>query len=49
MNIKRYVSVGKSCIRFKKLEDLNLVILKKVLQAAAKNPGLQGVGASKKK
>jgi len=34
------VSVGKSCIRFKKLEDLNLDVLKKVLIAAAKNPGL---------
>jgi len=38
------VSVGKSCIRFKKLEDVNLPILKKVLQLAAKSPGLQGVG-----
>lgn len=34
------VSVGKSCIRFKKLEDLDLPALKKLLQAAAKNPGL---------
>ncbi len=34
------VSVGKSCIRFKKLEDINLPVLKKVLQLAAKNPGL---------
>jgi len=34
------VSVGKSCIRFKKLDDLNLDTLKKVLQKAAKNPGL---------
>lgn len=34
------VSVGKSCIRFKKLEDVNLPVLKKVIQAAAKNPGL---------
>lgn len=42
------VSVGKSCIRFKKLEDLNLDTLKKVLKAAAKNPGLMGVGASRK-
>lgn len=39
------VSVGKSCIRFKKLEDLNLPTLKKVLLLAAKNPGLKGVGA----
>jgi len=36
------VSVGRSCIRFKKLEDLNLPVLKKVLLAAAKNPGLIG-------
>ena len=34
------VSVGKSCIRFKKLDDVNLPVLKKVLLAAAKNPGL---------
>lgn len=30
------VSVGKSCIRFKKVEDVNLVELKKLLQKAAK-------------
>lgn len=41
------VSVGKSCIRFKKLEDLHLPTLKKVIQFAAKHPGLDGVGASK--
>lgn len=35
------VSVGKSCIRFKKLEDLNLDTLKKVLKIAAGNPGLR--------
>ena len=34
------VSVGKSCIRFKKLEDVNLPALKKVIQEAAKHPGL---------
>ncbi len=34
------VSVGKSCIRFRKLEDLNLPVLKKVLKEAAMNPGL---------
>ena len=34
------VSVGKSCIRFKKLGDLNLPVLKKVIKEAAKNPGL---------
>lgn len=39
------VSVGKSCIRFKKLEDLNLDVVKKVLKEAANNPGL--VGAKK--
>jgi len=35
------VSVGKSCIRFKKLEDVNLPVLAKVIQKAAKNPGLR--------
>lgn len=34
------VSVGKSCIRFKKLEDINLPTLKKVLELAANKPGL---------
>ena len=34
------VSVGKSCIRFKKVEDLNLKTLKKVLKIAEKSPGL---------
>jgi hypothetical protein len=34
------VSVGRSCIRFKKLEDLNMPALKKLLTRAAKNPGL---------
>jgi uncharacterized protein YdhG (YjbR/CyaY superfamily) len=43
------VDVGKSCIRIKKREDLDLPTLKKVIQFAAKNPGLEGVGASKKK
>src|SRR3989344_7804956 len=38
------VSVGKSCIRFKKLSDLNLVTLQKVIKAAEKNPGLVGAG-----
>lgn len=42
------VSVGKSCIRFKKLEDINLSVLKKVIKTAAKKPGLTGVGASAK-
>jgi hypothetical protein len=35
------VSVGKSCIRFKKIEDLNLPILKKILVQASKTPGLK--------
>ncbi len=43
------VSVGKSCIRFKKMSDLNLSGLEKVIKIAAKNPGLDGVGASAKK
>lgn len=34
------VKVGKSCISFKKLEDLNLKNLDKVLKLAAKSPGL---------
>jgi len=33
-------NVGKSCIRFKKLDDLNLDILKTVLQETEKKPGL---------
>lgn len=36
------VSVGKSCIGFKKLEDLNLKTLKKVIKLAEKSPGLAG-------
>lgn len=43
------VSVGKSCIRFKKIEDLNLDVLKQVLKIAEKNPSMEGVGATKKK
>lgn len=42
------VSVGKSCIRFKKLENLNLPELKKILQKAAKKPGLLGASEHKK-
>lgn len=34
------VSVGKSCIRLKSLEDVNLPVLKKIVKQAAKNPGL---------
>lgn len=33
------VSVGKSCIRFKKLEDVNLKILGKIIKEASDNPG----------
>ena len=43
------VSVGRSCIRFKKLEDLNLKTLEKVIKAAAKSPGLVGAKIGKKK
>lgn len=35
------VSVGKSCIRFKKREDVHLPTLKKVIAFAAKHPGLR--------
>jgi uncharacterized protein YdhG (YjbR/CyaY superfamily) len=43
------VSVGKSCIRFKKLEDVNLDMLKKVIKAADKNPGIACLYDKKKK
>ncbi|MCA9328783.1 DUF1801 domain-containing protein [Candidatus Saccharibacteria bacterium] len=36
------VNVGKSCIRFKKIGDLNLETVKKVLSEAEKMPGLVG-------
>ncbi|MDB5121606.1 MAG: hypothetical protein JWN56_2824 [Sphingobacteriales bacterium] len=36
------VSVGRSCIRIKKIEDVNLDTLKKVLQTGEKNPGVIG-------
>lgn len=35
------VSVGKSCIRFKKLEDIDLKALEKVIKLAAKKQGLK--------
>jgi hypothetical protein len=35
------VSVGKSCIRFKKIEDLNLEALKAVIKLAEKSPGYE--------
>lgn len=34
------VSVGKSCIRFKKLEDVNMETLRNVLKISAKQPGI---------
>ena len=34
------VSVGRSCIRFKRIEDLNLKVLEKVIKLAEKFPGL---------
>lgn len=34
------VSVGKSCIRFNKIDNLNIPTLKKVLKQAEKMPGL---------
>jgi hypothetical protein len=39
------VSVGKSCIRFKRIEDLNLQGLEKIIKIAETNPGLTGIGA----
>ena len=41
-------TVGKTCISFKKLDDLNMDGLKKVLKAAEKSPGLAGLGVGKK-
>lgn len=41
------VSVGKSCIRIKKMEDLNVRTVAKILREAAKKPGL--VSAAMKK
>ena len=34
------VSVGRSCIRFKKIEDINLKTLAKIIKLAEKFPGL---------
>jgi len=34
------VSVGKSCIRFKKLEDMKLDVLKEAILEGVKHPGL---------
>jgi hypothetical protein len=35
-------NIGKSCIRFKKLDDLNMKTIKKILKEAEKSPGLVG-------
>lgn len=35
------VSVGKSCIRFEKIEDVNMKELERVLKEAAKSPGFE--------
>jgi uncharacterized protein YdhG (YjbR/CyaY superfamily) len=43
------VSVGKSCIRFNKLEKVNLDTLKEVLLKAEKQPGLIGAKEHKTK
>jgi Domain of unknown function (DU1801) len=34
------VSVGKSCVRFRKIEDLDLEVVAELIVAAARNPGL---------
>lgn len=41
------VSVGKSCIRFRRLEDLHLLTVKKMIKEAAKKPGLPGTEGKK--
>ncbi len=41
------VKVGKSCITFRKIDDLELDTLKKVLKTAEKNPGLSGMDKKK--
>ncbi len=41
------VTVGKSCIRFKKIEDLNLTMLAQVIKEAEKSPGLVADNATK--
>jgi len=41
------VNVGKSCIRIKKFEDINLDVLKEIILLAADNPGFAGVGETK--
>lgn len=41
------VKVGKSCISFKNLEDVNLSVLRKILKEANKHPGLVPVEKSR--
>ena len=41
------VNVGKSCIRFKKIDDLDITTLKTVLKEAEKTPGLIAAGEHK--
>lgn len=41
------VSVGRSCIRFKRIEDIDLEGLARVLKLAEKSPGLVGIGADR--
>lgn len=41
------VNTGRSCIRFKKLEDLNLDVLEQLLKEAEKSPGLVGAEGAK--
>ena len=43
------VSVGRSCIRFRKLDDLNLKALEKVIKLATKSPGLVGTEEHRRK
>jgi hypothetical protein len=35
------VSTGKSCIRFKKIEDIDLNVLEEAIKEGAKKPGLE--------
>jgi len=42
------VDVGRSCIRFRKLEDVNLPALVRVIKLAAKTPGLIGAKERRK-
>jgi hypothetical protein len=42
------VSVGRSCIRFKKLEDVNLDMLQHVIKIGEDYPGLVGASLAKK-